>query len=261
MRVLTRGAGNLMPATAPVAFTLIELLVVIAIIAILAAMLLPALSKAKSSAQSTSCLNNQKQLQLAWKACETDNADRFPLNVSRGVSGELESLSNSWVLGNAQYDTNTSNIIAGSLYPYVNSTAAYLCPADRAMVKGSPSVRQTRSYSDDGWLAPNFSYGEGWIAPDPSVTGYTYKTRESMITSPGRSDVFVFIDDNELTIDDGIFAIGNEGWWDCPADRHSQGANLSFLDGHAEHHRCRGLSSETPGHCGPSINQTSNLRR
>ena len=178
-----------------------------------------------------------RQLQLGWKIYETDNSGWFPVNKSRTIGGYLQNISNSWALGNAQYDTNTSTIMNGSLYPDVNSISVYHCPPDRATVKGSPAWQHSRSYSVEGWLGANFNFGGDWIWPTPYPMAYAYKTRDALLTQPGPADVFAFIDDNEPTIDDGIFVIGEQDWWDCPADRHLQGGNLSFLDGHAEHHR------------------------
>src|SRR3981189_2253042 len=87
-------------------FTLIELLVVIAIIAILAGLLLPALARAKMKAIGVQCMNNHRQLAIAWRMYTEDNHDVL-LFASGAVVTDTAGV---WVSGNLDFDPgNRSN--------------------------------------------------------------------------------------------------------------------------------------------------------
>jgi prepilin-type processing-associated H-X9-DG protein len=200
---------------------LIELLVVIAIIAILAAMLLPALSRAKSKAWDINCRSNLKQMTLGWLTYPDDNDGQLPYNNGGAPFGAPPGF---WVLGIAPTDINTTNIEAGTIYSYVGNPRVYKCPADRSLVAGS-TLPRVRSYSIEGLLG----------APAP-----IHLTLFKQMISPGPSGVFVALDENETSIEDGTFGIDRDPyseWINLPSDRHNRAANLSFGDGHVDRFR------------------------
>jgi len=225
------------------AFSLIELLVVLVIIAVLAALLLPSLAKVKDDAKFIACLNNLKQLQSGYLMYVHDHNDWLPQNISRTIFPNQVNTRGSWVLGNAKMDVNTTNLEAGTLYQYLKASGVYRCPADKSTVTDAPGLYRTRSYSIQLWL--NSTLTDGTYA-DTALDDRFNLPRFGQILNPSPSAIWVFIDEHADTIDDGVFIIGKgpnptgpDFWVSYPADRHSNGANLSFADGHVEHHRWR----------------------
>jgi prepilin-type processing-associated H-X9-DG protein len=164
--------------------------------------------------------------------------------------------SNSWCCGDARTDTNTANITNGLLFPYNKSTAIYHCPSDMSTIQdanGNPLPQlRNRSY--------NMSQSVNGLGMLPDPVNYYIPVdviqrcfeKFSSITNPTPSQLFVFIDENEMTLEDDQFGYpminyGYGWWWDMPSNRHNQGANLSFADGHVEYWRWKAPETNNAG--------------
>lgn len=225
------------------AFSLMELLVVIATIALLAGLLLPALTSAKSNAGSLQCINNKKQLQLAWWLYATDHDDQIPPNGEFLPGPPQTNRPYWWAQGVMNYEpehsdnTNVSLLLDpryAQLGEYAKAAPVYRCPQDKSAVLTAggkhPRVRSVSMNVHIGRCVDCFGDSPQHIGP----------TTVDKIPSPSMQ--FIFIDEHPDSISTAAFWLSsaqerNARISSFPGSAHQGGATLSFADGHAESHR------------------------
>jgi len=251
-------------------FTFVELLVIVAVLALLAGTLLPALANSQPNSRAFQCLNNQRQIMLAWRMYGEDNNDLLPPNDYDDSAFRVPTPDywRNWVVtATSTFDrTNQSSLLTNKssvLSAYVKTTKPYHCPAD-VYVDPQTRLSHARSVSMNsavgtiwessktfGWFSGlpvgspvqgeqlNGPYLIGGLSPNPWLTYGKF----SSIMRPSPANLFVIMDEAAYTLDDGTIIIvaaasaGKTYLIDFPAGNHDGAGGIAFADGHAVIHK------------------------
>lgn len=245
-------------------FTLIELLVVIAIIAILAALLLPALARAKSSAQKAVCLSNSKQWGLADTMYLDDNKQIYPYPRYQNYASSEDQDNPAWLTiagfhnqaeGDDVWFNNLPTYVANKpLYvwaynptDFYGSKSIFTCPTAYTQgIAPQDAVAATESYDMIPGVRPLFQYGMNSksIANENISAGGPTFLSANMVVNP--SAFVLFSDVRNASAEQPYFPLGdpNQILLATPhcyttrfSARHQKGGVITFSDGHASFYK------------------------
>jgi len=235
----------------------VDVLVVIGVLALLVAIVIPALQRHRLPVRANRvvCLNNLRQLTLAWIIYADENDDRI-VNGAAGIGRPNEP---AWVprdwdpnymLGKQLSDRQQEGALKlGALWTYCKNLKLYRCPS------GIQGEMRTYSIVDsmNGYPQPDNPRGRG---PKEAIKTTIIK-KIKQISNPYQRPVFIDVG----WAPPGSYAVyyDKEKWWDPPPVRHRDGTNISFADGHVEYWKWKGKETIKLGRTASRTRSPSNV--